>query len=261
MDAVIHLAGRATFEPYDVVAPTLLDGTRRLAEAAAEAGVSTFVFLSSALVYPSVPGDVTMDTDPDPVIGYGRAKLEAEQALAGVAQTSGMRAVSLRVPHVYGAGSILFSYADRGLIPFVGDMDVTYSHLNVSDAAEALIAAVANEHVSGSFPVSDGTPILWRQFFDHLETFLPSVRVVDLPAAPIQRALEFIEPIRMHRSPTMATPDTVASWRLRQAIDPSKGWSALGIEPAHPKVETGIPAALEESLPEGWRTSLADRRR
>jgi hypothetical protein len=59
----------------------------------------------------------------------------------------------------------------------------------------------------------------------------------------------------------MTTADTVKSWRLRQAIDPSKGWLSLGIEPAHPTVETGIPAALEETLPATWRTSVSDRRR
>jgi len=260
VDAVIHLAGRATFEPHDVVAPTLVDGTRLLAEVAADAGVSTFVFLSSALVYPSVPGDITIDTETDPVIGYGRAKVNAEHILDQIADATGMRIVSLRVPHVYGAGSILFSYANRGIVPFVGDMDVTYSHLQVSDAVEALIAAVVNDHVRGTFPLSDGTPITWRSFFHHLRTFMP-VRVIDLPAAPIQRLLQLVEPLRMHRAPTMTTADTVKSWRLRQAIDPSKGWLSLGIEPAHPTVETGIPAALEETLPATWRTSVSDRRR
>lgn len=261
MDAVIHLAGRATFEPYDVVAPTLVDGTRRLANAAAKAGVSTFVFLSSALVYPSVPGEITSDTPVDPQTGYGHAKLGAERILEDISERSGMRTVSLRVPHVYGAGSILFSYADRGMIPFVGDMGVTYAHIHVSDVAEAMIASVAREDVSGALALSDGTPMAWREFFRHLRTFLPSVRVIDLPAGPIQWLLELVEPIRLHRKPTMATPDTVKSWRMRQAIDPDKGWTALGIEPAYPSVETGIPATLEETLPESWHPSLSDRRR
>jgi uronate dehydrogenase len=40
VDTIIHLAGRATFEPYERLRPTLVDGTARLAHAAADASVA-----------------------------------------------------------------------------------------------------------------------------------------------------------------------------------------------------------------------------
>ncbi|MDH3299753.1 MAG: DUF2867 domain-containing protein [Acidimicrobiia bacterium] len=45
--AVIHCAGRATFESYDRLRPTLVDGTKSLADEAVRAGVERFVFASS----------------------------------------------------------------------------------------------------------------------------------------------------------------------------------------------------------------------
>jgi dihydroflavonol-4-reductase len=260
VDAIIHLAGRATFEPYEVVAPTLVEGTRSLAAAAAEAGVSRMVFASSALVYPSVDEAITSGTPAGPVVGYGQAKLEAERVLAELASTTGMRVAYPRLPHVYGAGSVLFDFVRRGVVPFPGDMTTRYSHLHVDDAARALVAAVDGE-LEGSLPIGDRRPVRWEEVFDTIRAYRPGLRVIDLPGTPIERLLRLIEPIRRHRHPSMVTPDAVRAWRLEQAIDSHEAWSTLGIEPLHPTVETGTPATLEEILPPEWRRSPSDRRR
>lgn len=260
VDSVIHLAGRATFEPYPVVAPTLVEGTRAMAEVAAEAGVDTFVFSSSALVYPSLDTPIDSDTPVDPEIGYGQAKAEAEEILTRISSSTGMRVVFPRLPHVYGADSILFSHVDRGLVPFPGDMRATYSHLHVDDAARVLVAAV-DEKVEGPIPIGDHSPVEWKTFFDTVQVYDPKLRVVDLPGAILERALRLIEPLRRHRRPSMATPDAIHAWLMNQHIDSRQGWKRLGVEPIHDSVETGIPAALETTLPEAWRHSLSDRRR
>jgi nucleoside-diphosphate-sugar epimerase len=258
--SVIHLAGRATFEPYSVVAPTLVEGTRAMAEAAVEAGVETFVFSSSALVYPSAKTPIDADTPVDPEIGYGRAKIEAEQILTEIGSSTDMRVVFPRLPHVYGADSILFGYIERGLVPFPGDMDATYSHLHVDDAARALVAAV-DGGVEGPLPIADNSPVEWQRFFDTVQVYDPELRVVDLPGAVLERALRLVEPLRRHRRPSMATPDAIHAWLMNQKIDAEQSWKLLGIQPIHESIATGIPAALETTLPEAWRHSLSDRRR
>ena len=260
VDAVIHLAGRATFEPYEVVAPTLVGGTRAMAEAAADAGVNAFVFASSAFVYPSVHGPITFDTDPHPLTGYGRAKLEAEGILGDISQTSGMRTAYPRLPHVYGAGSILFDYVEGGFVPFAGDMEATYSHLHVDDAVRVLVAAV-DAGVEGAVPVGDENPVTWRTFFSTIQTYRPDVRVIDLPEGIIEKLLRLVEPVRRHTRASMITPDTVRGWRLDQAVDSEEAWRRLDIEPRHASIETGIPATLETILPDDWVHSVADRRR
>lgn len=260
VNAVIHLAGRATFEPYGVIAPTLVEGTRSIARAAADAGAEVFVFASSTFVYPSVEDPIDEDTPTGPRLGYGRAKLEAEQLLERVAQSTGMRVICIRLPHVYGARSIMFDFVRRGFVPFAGDMDAIFSHLHVEDAARALVRAV-DTAPSGPLQLSDLNSVQWRDFFSVLHVYQPDLRVFDLPARPIERLLRAIEPLRRHRSPSMVTPDTVRGWRLNQPVDATSTWERLELEPLHETIETGIPASLEASIPAEWRHSLADRRR
>lgn len=105
VDAVVHSAGLAhamTGAPEDDFRSSNTEATRRLAEAAQRAKVRRFVFLSSirAQTGPSAPGIVTERDAPAPTDAYGRSKLAAEEALAGI----GLDWVSLRPVLVYGAG-------------------------------------------------------------------------------------------------------------------------------------------------------------
>lgn len=105
VDAVVHSAGLAhamSGAPEDDYRTLNTEATRRLAEAAARAGVRRFVFLSSirAQVGASAAGIVTDADEPAPTDAYGRSKLEAERALAEI----GIDWVALRPVLVYGAG-------------------------------------------------------------------------------------------------------------------------------------------------------------
>lgn len=77
-----------------------LDGTRRLFDAAAAAGVGRIVFLSSRAVYGAhPPGTVLSEETPcRPSSEYGRVKLGCEEALA----EAEIAATSLRATGVYG---------------------------------------------------------------------------------------------------------------------------------------------------------------
>lgn len=105
VDAVVHSAGLAhamSGTPEDDYRASNLDATRNLAECAARARVRRFVFLSSIRAQ-SGPGamGVLRETDSaQPTDAYGRSKLAAEQALAGI----DLDWVALRPVLVYGAG-------------------------------------------------------------------------------------------------------------------------------------------------------------
>lgn len=105
VDAVVHSAGLAhamSGTPEDDYRTLNTEATRKLAEAAARAGVRRFVFLSSirAQVDASASRTVAEDDPAEPTDAYGRSKLEAETALAG----TGLDWVALRPVLVYGAG-------------------------------------------------------------------------------------------------------------------------------------------------------------
>ncbi|HBI15688.1 MAG TPA: hypothetical protein DDY20_09280 [Desulfobulbaceae bacterium] len=109
---VVHLAARVhvlreeAHDPLAVFRRVNVEGTAKLARQAAEAGVRRFIFMSSI----KVNGEETFarlfgpDDQPAPADPYGISKLEAEEVLRQVARNTGIEAVILRPPLVYGRG-------------------------------------------------------------------------------------------------------------------------------------------------------------
>jgi UDP-glucose 4-epimerase len=105
VDAIIHLAGIAHISPR--VGATLYDrvnhlATAQLAKAAARAGASRFIFMSSirAQSGPAADHALTERDSPAPTDAYGRSKLAAEQAI----REAGLSFTILRPVLIYGAG-------------------------------------------------------------------------------------------------------------------------------------------------------------
>ena len=82
------------------------DGTQRLAEMSAGAGVKRLIFISTIKVNgeETEKHQFTERDTPNPHDDYSTSKWEAEQALHKVAEESGMEVVILRPPLVYGPG-------------------------------------------------------------------------------------------------------------------------------------------------------------
>ena len=253
--AIIHLGGRATFESYDRLRPTLVEGTQHVIEAADAAGVERIVFGSSLFVHgPSDGPVVDADSSQTPILEYGRAKIEAEQRLAA----SSISTASIRLPHVYGWNDILFGIARSGWIPFPADMDTHFPHMHVSDAADALIAALDRHDVTGPVPIADDESVSWRHFFGVLRTYQPHLRVIELPPDPVRWLLSVIERLPASK-PSMLTADTIRGWNLELAVAPGST-GTLGVSCRFPTVDAGIPAVLDAARPYRWRHPVFDRR-
>ena len=260
-DAVLHLGGRATFEPARHLADTFVAGTRHLAEAAAAAGVSRFVFASSLLVYPGDGQVITTATPVAPRIDYGRVKWFVEQRLAALGARTGMTVASIRLPHVYGPTDQLFGRMRRGWVIVPGAGRGTYAHLHVRDAARVLIAA-AERGWEGAAPVGDREPVGWREFLGEVDRALPGVRIGVVPAPLARAGTEALSLATGWRSrPSLQTPDTVVGWNLDLPVDPDALWPELGIEPELPTFREGIAATLDERVAFRWRHPVADTRR
>ncbi len=117
-DAVIHLAARAHMVDESIADAAAqfnrvnAEGTAHLAEAAANAGIDRFVYLSTVKVMGEGGGEgggegaPYRETDaPRPEGAYGESKLAGEKALTEVAANTSLEPVILRPPLVYGPGA------------------------------------------------------------------------------------------------------------------------------------------------------------
>lgn len=261
VDTVFHLAGRASFESYRRLKPSIVDGSVAIARAAAAAGVKHFVFASSLFVYGDEVEPINRRTRPAPRIDYGRAKIEAEERIAQIAQTADMKLAIMRLPHVYGPQSILFEQVRSGLAVFPGGMSNRCGQLHVEDSARAL-AAVAETGWVGASAIADNEIVTWREFFDVLEAFYPNYRMLALPHWIGYSGAALIEPVFSRKTrPTLYTKDTVTGFNLEVPVEPGLVWQDLGTEPKYPSVMQGIPAVLDGYVRYRWRHPLLDRRR
>lgn len=260
IDTVIHLGGRASFESYARLRPTIVDGTAALARAAAAAGVRHFVFASSLFVYGDQTSPIQASTSPSPRLGYGRAKLEAEHEVSAIGASGRMTVANIRLPHVYGPQSILFQQVRRGLAIFPGAMANRCGQLHVEDAARVL-AEVGQQGWTGNLPVADDEIVTWRDYFDILDAHYADYRVVPLPRWLGYAGASVLEPLLSRRSrPTLYTRDTVVGFNLEVPVSPGLIWDEIGLAPLHPSVRSGIPAALDGWVHFRWRHPLLDRR-
>lgn len=173
VDAVVHLAARvhrvrdAATDPLAEYRRVNAAGTRRLAEAAARAGVRRLVLLSSVKAVADGPSEAPLDdaTPPAPASPYGVSKLEAEEGLAEVSAATGLEAVVLRPPLVYGPGvganflGLLRACA-RGLPLPLGAVRNRRSLVFVGNLADAVALCLEHPAAAGRrFLLHDGPPV------------------------------------------------------------------------------------------------------
>jgi nucleoside-diphosphate-sugar epimerase len=172
--AVVHLAARVhvmddrAADPLAEFRRVNVEGTALLAREAARAGVRRLVLASTVKVNgeSTAPGAPFRESDPPaPQDPYGRSKAEAEAALREVAAETGLEAVIVRPPLVYGAGVRanflrLMELVDRGVPLPLGALRNRRDLVFVRNLADALRACVEHRGAAGqTFLVSDGEPV------------------------------------------------------------------------------------------------------
>ena len=152
-DVVYHVAGKiAARDAADFMA-TNRDGTANVLEAARDAGVRRFVFVSSLAVGgPTTPGHpIDEQRPPQPVTDYGRSKLAAEVLVR--AMPASMAWTIVRPPMVYGewdrATLKIFQFARLGVAPVFGDGSQELSVIHAEDLAQSLVAAGTSPAAAG----------------------------------------------------------------------------------------------------------------
>ena len=167
VDIIVHLAGMAhsriadtTYSEFDQINWI---ATQRLAQAAKEAGIDRFIYISSvrAQVGASAVQAIREQDEPRPTNQYGRSKLAAEQAIqaAGVPFTI-FRPVVIYGPHPKGNMRTLVRLARSSLPLPVASFTSRRSLLAVDNLISAIIFALNNPVTIGeTYLVADSKPM------------------------------------------------------------------------------------------------------
>jgi nucleoside-diphosphate-sugar epimerase len=172
---VVHLAARthvlqeAAADPLAEYRRVNVEGTRRLAQQAARAGVRRLVFVSSIKVNGEMASrPITEDDPPHPEDAYGISKWEAEQALHRVSAETGLEVVILRPPLVYGPGVKgnflrLMNLVASGVPLPLGAVDNRRSFIYTGNLASAIVKALDAPQAAGkTWLASDGEDVSTR---------------------------------------------------------------------------------------------------
>ncbi|GHC76486.1 NAD-dependent epimerase/dehydratase family protein [Limoniibacter endophyticus] len=159
--AILHLGAFMSWKPEDrdLLFAANVEGTRRLLEAASEAGVQRFVFASSGEVYPeNLPAflPVTESHPLNPTSPYGLTKLLGEELVQFHGRTGKMEIVILRFSHTQDAKELLdpdsfFSGPRFFLRPRIRQQEALGNHavaavLRAADPGQEAHVLVRNEN-------------------------------------------------------------------------------------------------------------------
>lgn len=235
IDIVVHLAARvhikSATDSNNLNAFRLIntEGTLRLANEAARAGVHRFIYLSSIKVNgEETRGTPFRETDPSaPQDAYAISKHEAETGLLKLAQQGLMEIVIIRPPLVYGPGVKanflkLMDIIEYGVPLPLASIKNQRSLVSLNNLIDFIKLCIMHPHAANqTFLVSDGADVS----ISHLIRMLS--RAMDRPA----RLLPFpIHAIRWFA--TLAGKEAVAQRLLGSLqVDSSKATRMLGWMP------------------------------
>ncbi|NEB57255.1 UDP-glucose 4-epimerase GalE [Streptomyces griseus] len=243
-----------------------VEGLRVLLEAAADSGVGSFLFSSSAAVYgmPDV-ALVTEDTPCAPINPYGETKLAGEWLVRSVGRAHGMATASLRyfnvagaaAPHLADAGvfnlvPMVFEKLSQGAAPVVfgndydtADGTCVRDFIHVDDIASAHLAAA--RALVGRGPGSDLTVNIGRGqgvSVREMIALIGEVTGYGSAAEPVSAPRRPGDPARVVASADLIREelDWSASHDVRQMVESAwAGWCLR--HPAAWRDLAGIPSA------------------
>lgn len=175
VDTVFHLAGKAhelceTSQDADEYFQINTEATRKLLEAARQAGVSTFVYFSSVKACGSHDGAMDESTVVMPDTPYGQSKLAAEELVLEGGYVP--NPVVIRPAMVYGnteKGNLprMIRAIAAGRFPPLPEVGNRRSMVHVDDIVQAAILAAERPEAAGQvYIVTDGVPYSTRHIYE-----------------------------------------------------------------------------------------------
>jgi nucleoside-diphosphate-sugar epimerase len=261
MDAVVHVAAvyRTAGHTHAYYRAVNVEGTARLLEAAARAGVGRFVHTSTVGVHGHVghpPADEASPLAPGDV--YQATKAEAE-ALALDFHRRGVLPVSvIRPGAIYGPGETrllkLFRAIARGRYAIVGSGRAYYHPVYIDDLIQGYLLALQRpEAVGEAFIIAGPSYVTQRELADTIARATGGrILPFRVPAAPLWWLGALCEAVCV---PLGMEPPLhrrrVEFWTKSRAFSTAKAQRLLGYEP-QVDLETGVARTAAWYRQAGW---------
>jgi nucleoside-diphosphate-sugar epimerase len=216
-EVVFHLAGKTHAlseigEDEAGYRSLNVEGTRTVLEASVAGGAQQFIFFSSVKAMgDEAPECRDESCETKPVTAYGRSKLAAEQLVFEHGSRTGLSAVCLRLPLVYGSGNKgnlfrMIAAIDRGIFPPWPPVNNRRSLVHVANVVQAALLAAASPAAGGRcYIVTDAQPYSTRALYElicrALGKDVPSWSVPAWLLAALGRAGDVIGRLRGRRVP------------------------------------------------------------
>lgn len=200
--ARVHVMSDASFDPLTEYRRVNVEGTLKLAQQAASAGVKRFIFISSIKVNgegtrlsaPYTADDVAAPCDP-----YGVSKMEAEQQLRSLAERTGMEVVIIRPVLVYGPGVkanflSMMNWLNKGIFLPFGAIHNQRSLVALDNLVDLIVTCLDHPSAANqTFLVSDGDDMSTTDLLTRMGAALGKpARLIPVPAVLLQFAAAMV---------------------------------------------------------------------
>lgn len=228
-----------------------VDGTRRLLELAAQAGVWRFVYCSTTGLMGHIANPPANEEAPaQPDIIYEQTKWEAEQVVREFAARAVMETVIVRPAWVYGPRcprtEKLFRTAEKGRFLMVGDGRCLRHPIYVGDMARGFHLAGTVTGVAGrTYILGDEQAVPIRELVDRIaRTVGKPMRMLTLPRGAAGLLFRAVENacLTLGRKPPLSSR-SLKFFTQQTAYDTSRARRELGFAPE---------VSLDEGLRRTW---------
>ncbi len=243
-EVAFHLAAHlGEWGPWEGFEKGNVEGTRNVLAGCAQAGVKRFVHCGTEAALmagePLVNVDETNPLRPDSRAPYPATKAKAELAVRA-ANREEFETVALRPRFVWGKGDTtllpeMVATVEAGKWAWVGGGRTVTDTTHVDNVVEGLVLAAEKGRPGESYFVTDGEPVVFREFVTELLRTQgvepPNRNLPAWTAAPMARVCEAAwKLLPLPGEPPMTT---FRSWLLTQecTIDISKARKELGYAP------------------------------
>ena len=217
--AVVHLASITGKAPPDAYAQTIVDGTRRLVDAARDHGARTFVYCSTIAV--GFPDQRRYF--------YAHAKSSAEELV----RNSGLRHTIVRPTMVFGPSSPVLAglarLAGAPIVPIFGSGAVSVQPVDVDDLVRGLVRLLERDQAeSGTVEIGGPEKLTIEELLRRIRTHLGRAepRTLHIPLGPVRTVLALLEPFALSVLPltcgqlaTFANDGTAESSAFMSALE------------------------------------------